>query len=95
MRLAATLDQDAAVESHPLDNVVWHALNTRQIQFSAGNDRARRYMVDVAPFAGMREVSPAAFASLRCNDGLRDGRHSALQTGSFRYANVLRLGEES
>src|SRR5882724_10651530 len=64
MRLAATPDQDAAVEAHPLDNVLWHALNTRQIQFSAGDDRARRYMVDVAPFAGMREVSPAGFASL-------------------------------
>src|SRR6266446_6904619 len=61
---APTPDQDAAVESHPLDNVVWHALNTRQIQFSAGDDLARRYMVDVAPFAGMREVSPAGFASL-------------------------------
>jgi ribosomal protein S18 acetylase RimI-like enzyme len=59
-----TSNEPAAVPSHPLDNVVWHALNTRQIQFSAGDDRARRYMVDVAPFAGMREVSPAGFASL-------------------------------
>src|SRR5260370_9574755 len=59
-----TPNEPAAVPSHPLDNVVWHALNTRQIQFSAGDDRARRYMVDVAPFAGMREVSPAGFASL-------------------------------
>src|SRR5258705_13228510 len=52
------------LESHPLDNVVWRALNTRQIQFSAGADRARRYMVDVAPFAGLGEASPAGFASL-------------------------------
>jgi hypothetical protein len=52
------------VESHPLDNVVWHALHARQIQFSEGNDRARRYMVDVAPFAGLRDASPASFASL-------------------------------
>src|SRR5260370_7513423 len=59
-----TPNEPAAVPSHPLDNVVWHALNTRQIQFSASDDRARRYMVDVAPFAGMREVSPAGFASL-------------------------------
>ena len=52
------------VESHPLDNVVWHALHARQIQFSEGNDRARRYLVDVAPFAGLRDASPASFASL-------------------------------
>src|SRR5260370_13203950 len=52
------------LESHPLDNVVWRALNSRQSQFSSGDDRARRYMVDVAPFAGMPEVSPAGFASL-------------------------------
>src|SRR5260370_18841347 len=59
-----TPNEPAAVPSHPLDNVVWHALNTRQIQFSAGDDRARRYMADVAPFAGMREVSPTRLPSL-------------------------------
>src|SRR5258705_7037567 len=52
------------LESHPLDNVVGRARKTRQFQFWAGDDRARRYMVDVAPFAGMQEVSPAGFASL-------------------------------
>ena len=51
-------------ESHPLDNVIWHALNARQIQFSQGDDRARRYMADVAPFAAIRDFSPASFASL-------------------------------
>src|SRR5258708_18567402 len=51
-------------ESHPLDNVIWHALNARQVQFSQGDDRARRYMADVAPFAAIRDFSPASFASL-------------------------------
>ncbi len=51
-------------EAHPLDSVVWRALNGRQTQFSEGDDRARRYMADVAPFAGLRDLSPASFASL-------------------------------
>jgi ribosomal protein S18 acetylase RimI-like enzyme len=52
------------VASHPLDNVVWHALNGRHIQFSEGDHRARRYMADMAPFAGLRDTSSASFASL-------------------------------
>lgn len=59
----ATSSQTDA-ESHPLDNVIWHALNGRQIHFSQGDDRARRYMADVAPFAALRDFSPASFASL-------------------------------
>ncbi len=51
-------------ESHPLDTVVWRALNGRQSQFAEGDDRARRYMADMAPFAGLRDSSPASFASL-------------------------------
>ena len=51
-------------EAHPLDSVVWRALNGRQTQFSEGDDRARRYMADVAPFAGLRDLSSASFASL-------------------------------
>src|SRR6185369_16806905 len=51
-------------ETNPLDSVVWRALNGRQTQFSVGDDRARRYMADVAPFAGLRDLSPASFASL-------------------------------
>src|SRR5262245_18214090 len=50
--------------SHPLDNVVWSALTGRQSEFSEGDDRARRYLVDVAPFAGLRDFSAASLASL-------------------------------
>jgi len=60
--LASTSDPTAG--SHPLDNVVWSALTGRQREFSEGDDRARRYLVDVAPFAGLRDVSPASLASL-------------------------------
>ena len=52
------------VESHPLDSVVWRALNGHHIQFSQGDHRARRYLADMAPFAGLRDSSPASFASL-------------------------------
>jgi ribosomal protein S18 acetylase RimI-like enzyme len=51
-------------ETHPLDSVIWRALNGRQTQFSEGDDRARRYTADVAPFAGLRDLSSASFASL-------------------------------
>jgi len=44
--------------------VIWRALNGRQTQFSEGDDRARRYTADVAPFAGLLDLSPASFASL-------------------------------
>lgn len=55
---------DPTAESHPLDNVVWNALTGRQSEFSEGDDRARRYLVDVAPFAGLRNYSSASTASL-------------------------------
>jgi ribosomal protein S18 acetylase RimI-like enzyme len=55
---------DTVGGSHPLDNVVWSALTTRQSEFSEGDDRARRYLIDVAPFAGLRDFSPASMASL-------------------------------
>jgi len=60
--VASTSDRTAG--SHPLDNVVWSALTGRQREFSEGDDRARRYLVDVAPFAGLRDFSPASLASL-------------------------------
>jgi len=55
---------DPTAESHPLDNVVWNALTGRQSEFAEGDDRAHRYLVDVAPFAGLRDYSPASTASL-------------------------------
>ena len=50
--------------SHPLDGVVWNALTTRQREFSEGDDRARRFLVDVAPFAALRDYSPTSVVSL-------------------------------
>jgi hypothetical protein len=56
---------DPVTGSHPLDNVVWSALTGRQREFSEGDHRARRYLVDVAPFVGLRDFSPASLASMR------------------------------
>lgn len=50
--------------NHPLDNVAWSALTTAHAGFAAGDDLARRYPDDMAPFAAIREPSAAAYAAL-------------------------------
>lgn len=41
-----------------LDHPIWSALTTRQAHLAQSNERARRYPVDVAPFADMVDMSP-------------------------------------
>jgi predicted GNAT family acetyltransferase len=48
----------------PLDNPVYSALDTDQAAFAASHGAATRYPGEVAPFAGLRDDSPAAFADL-------------------------------
>src|SRR4051812_31519446 len=48
-----------------LDHPIWSALTTRQTHLAQCNDRARRYPVDVAPFADMVDMSAESFARLR------------------------------
>jgi ribosomal protein S18 acetylase RimI-like enzyme len=48
----------------PLDHPIWTALTTTQQALAEGDDRARRYPVDVAPFAAMPDPSPENFAAL-------------------------------
>ena len=48
----------------PLDNPVWNALSTIHAFFAEGNQLAKRYPVDVAPFAGTRDQSAEAYSSL-------------------------------
>src|SRR5260370_1015581 len=38
-----------------LDNTVWNALTTIHASFAEGNELAKRYPVDVAPFAATRD----------------------------------------
>ena len=46
---------------HPLDNVIWQALNTRQTQFAEGHDRARRFMREVTLLGALVEPTPEAY----------------------------------
>ncbi len=49
---------------HVLDHPIWSALTTRQAHLAQANAPARRYPVDVAPFADMNAMSREGFAAL-------------------------------
>lgn len=49
---------------HPLDNVIWQALTTRDAQFAESFDDARRFVREVGPLAAFREHGPRGYASL-------------------------------
>jgi predicted GNAT family acetyltransferase len=49
---------------HPLDNVTWTALTTRQAHFGDSNNFARRFPVDIGPLAGLKEPTDQGFNSL-------------------------------
>ena len=51
-------------ELHPLDAVIWRALNGVQESLAKGDERARRYLPDIAPFAATVDTEPASFQSL-------------------------------
>lgn len=49
---------------HPLDNVIWQALTTRQIQFSQSFEQARRFVPEVGPLAAFPLADDAGYKSL-------------------------------
>jgi ribosomal protein S18 acetylase RimI-like enzyme len=49
---------------HPLDQLIWTALTTRQAALSEGNALARRLHVDIGPFAAALDKSDTAVAAL-------------------------------
>jgi predicted GNAT family acetyltransferase len=51
-------------QSRLLDNPVWNALSTTHASFAEGDDLAKRYPVDVAPFAATRDQSGESYHSL-------------------------------
>lgn len=61
-----------------LDRCVWLALSGRQAVVSLGDDVARRYQPDYAPFAAARDDSLESLTALR--DMLPDGARAALFT---------------
>src|SRR5271166_2378081 len=49
---------------HPLDNVVWTALTTRQANLSESFDQARRFMPEISMIGGFLEPTPRGYDSL-------------------------------
>jgi len=49
---------------HPLDNVIWQALTTRDAQFAEGFGDARRFVREVGPLGAFHEDGSQGYASL-------------------------------
>jgi predicted GNAT family acetyltransferase len=49
---------------HPLDNIIWKALTTRQAEFAESFNLARRFMPEVSPLAAFRELTAEGYESL-------------------------------
>ena len=49
---------------HPLDNVIWQALTTRQAQFAEGLDGARRFIREVTLLSAFEEPTADGYAAL-------------------------------
>jgi len=49
---------------HPLDNVIWKALTTRQAEFAESFDQARRFIPKVALLAAFLEPTARGYASI-------------------------------
>jgi GNAT superfamily N-acetyltransferase len=69
-----------------LDNIVWNALSGPQKQFSAGDDRARRYAAGFSPIVGFPDQAQPDFPALEafCEPGERfysDGWSGAAPAG--------------
>jgi ribosomal protein S18 acetylase RimI-like enzyme len=58
---------------HPLDNVIWKALTTRQAEFAEACATARKFMPEVTSLAGFSEPSAEGYESL---GGLLRGRET-------------------
>lgn len=51
-------------QEHPLDNVIWSALTTRQAEFAQGTARARRFLPEIGPLAGIPDFTDKSYQSL-------------------------------
>ncbi len=49
---------------HPLDNVIWQALTTRDAQFAESFEEARRFVREVGPLGAFREYGDRGYESL-------------------------------
>ncbi len=49
---------------HPLDNVIWTALTTRQLNFAEGSGLARRFLKEVTLLSGFERPDDHGYGSL-------------------------------
>jgi predicted GNAT family acetyltransferase len=49
---------------HPLDNIIWKALTTRQAEFAESCNQARRFTPEVSPLAAFPEPTAEGYESL-------------------------------
>ena len=49
---------------HPLDNVIWKALTTRQAEYAESLNQASRFMPEITPLAAFHEPTPEGYDSL-------------------------------
>ena len=54
----------ATSDTHPLDNVIWNALATRQAEFAQTLGMVRRFLPDVGPLAGFAAPGHADYDAL-------------------------------
>jgi len=55
---------------HPLDNVIWQALTTRQAQFAESRGTARRFPLEVTALAAFEQPNAEGYSSLASLVGL-------------------------
>jgi ribosomal protein S18 acetylase RimI-like enzyme len=55
---------DSNSAAHPLDDVIWRALTSRNRNVAEGDGLALRYPAAIAPFAAMIDLTTASFQSL-------------------------------
>lgn len=58
------MQQCYAMDFDFLDNPIWNSLATCHARFAIGGGLAKKYPVAIGPFAGVREITRAAFAEL-------------------------------
>ena len=51
-------------QMHPLDNIIWKALTTRQAEFAESFNQARRFTPEVSPLAAFSESTPEGYEAL-------------------------------
>ena len=64
----------------PLLRPVWHALTTSQAAFALGAGKARRYLPEIGPLAGMADDSDASLADLAALLGTSDDEVWSVQS---------------